>query len=102
MNPISRGSLAVLDCTEVHSIDGKWMLEIMTKAVDFSGARRVHAHVEEFDGVLPGITVVEGIWPNESFIEGLGINSLIGADSPEPFGGAVFHDSAIWIKKIIC
>ena len=50
MNPISRGSLAVLDCTEVHSIDGKWMLEIMTKAVDFSGARRVHAHVEEFDG----------------------------------------------------
>ena len=50
MNPISHGSLAVLDCTEVHSIDSRWMLEIMTKAVDFSGARKVHAHLEEFDG----------------------------------------------------
>ena len=49
MNPISHGSLAVLDCTEVHSIDGRWMLEIMTKAVDFSGERKVHAHIEEFD-----------------------------------------------------
>ncbi len=57
-------------------------------------------HVESFDGLLPGVVVVEGIWPNENFIDGLGINSLIGADSPEPFGGAVFHDSAIWIKKL--
>ena len=50
MNPISHGSLVVLDCTGVHSIDGNWMLEIMTKAVKLSGARRVHSHVEEFDG----------------------------------------------------
>ena len=63
---------------------------------------KLKIHAEAFDGMLPGVVIVEGIWPNECFIEGLGINSLIGADSPEPLGGAVFHDSAIWIKKIIC
>lgn len=49
MNPISHGSLAILDCTGVHSIDGNWMLKIMTEAVESSGARRVHSHIEEFD-----------------------------------------------------
>ena len=63
---------------------------------------KIKIHTEAFDGILPGVVIVEGVWPNECFIEGLGINSLIGADSPEPYGGAVFHDSAIWIKKIIC
>ena len=57
-------------------------------------------HVEKFEGLLQGVTIVEGIWPNEYFIEGLGINALIGSDSPEPCGGAVFHDTAIMIKKI--
>ena len=38
---------------------------------------------------------------NEFFLDGLGINALVGADSPEPAGGAVFHDVAIWIKKSI-
>jgi len=57
-------------------------------------------HVEKFDGLLEGVTVVEGIWPNECFIEGNGINFLVGSDSPEPSGGAVFHDVAIWIKKL--
>ena len=61
---------------------------------------KLKIHTEKFDGLLQGVTIVEGIWPNESFIEGLGINALIGSDSPEPSGGAVFHDSAIWIKKI--
>ncbi len=61
---------------------------------------KIRIHVEEFDGVLPGITVVEGIWPNEYFLDNLGINALVGSDSPEPAGGAVFHDVAIWIKKV--
>ena len=61
---------------------------------------KIKIHTETFDGLLEGVTVVEGIWPNEFFIEGYGINTLVGSDSPEPAGGAVFHDTAIWIKKI--
>ena len=60
----------------------------------------IKIHVEKFDGLLKGVTVVEGIWPNEYFIDGCGINSLVGSDMPEPAGGAVFHDVAIWIKKV--
>ena len=61
---------------------------------------KIRIHVEEFSGILPGTTVVEGIWPNEYFLDDLGINTLVGADSPEPAGGAVFHDVAIWIKTL--
>ncbi len=56
-------------------------------------------HVRLFDGVLPGVVIVEGIWPNHSFIEGIGINLLIGADPAPPNGGAAFHDTAVWIRK---
>ncbi|MCG8426222.1 MAG: molybdopterin-dependent oxidoreductase, partial [Chromatiales bacterium] len=51
------------------------------------------------DGIAPNTIVVEGIWPNHHFPGGIGINSLISADSPAPAGGAVFHDTAVWIKK---
>ncbi|MEM7654246.1 MAG: molybdopterin oxidoreductase family protein, partial [Pseudomonadota bacterium] len=55
-------------------------------------------HLKSFDGVQQGVAVVESIWPNAAFEEGLGINALVGADSPPPRGGAAFHDTAIWIK----
>jgi len=56
-------------------------------------------HVKPFDGLQPGVVVVEGIWPNGNFIEGIGINVLTGADPAPPFGGAVFHDTAVWLKR---
>ncbi len=56
-------------------------------------------HVRLFDGVQPGVVVVEGIWPNQAFIEGIGINLLVGADPAPPAGGAAFHDTAVWIRK---
>ena len=56
--------------------------------------------MEKFDGLLKGVTVVEGIWPNEYFLDNNGINTLVGSDAPEPAGGAVFHDIAIWIRKL--
>ena len=59
------------------------------------GQVRVHAKV--FDGLQPDVVVVEGIWPNKAFVDGIGINALVGADSPPPNGGAAFHDTAIWI-----
>ena len=53
---------------------------------------------EAFDGLQPGVVVVEGIWPNAAYEEGFGINVLIGADTPKPNGGAAFHDTAVWIR----
>ncbi|MFN8759794.1 MAG: molybdopterin-dependent oxidoreductase [Tagaea sp.] len=55
-------------------------------------------HAKAFDGVLPETVIVESIWPNDAFEEGIGINLLVSADPGFPAGGAVFHDTAIWIR----
>jgi anaerobic selenocysteine-containing dehydrogenase len=55
-------------------------------------------HVEVFDGQQPGTVISEGVWPGKHFIEKVGINILISAEAAKPNGGAVFHDTAIWIK----
>ncbi len=55
-------------------------------------------HTQVFDGVQPGVVIVEGIWPNHAFEEGIGINALTGSDPIAPVGGAAFHDNRIWIK----
>ena len=55
-------------------------------------------HVLPFDGVQPDVVVIESIWPNGAWIEGRGVNTLISADAGAPKGGAVFHDTAVWIK----
>ena len=43
--------------------------------------------------------IVEGIWPNHAFEEGIGINVLTSADPGRPNGGAVFHDTAVWVRR---
>ena len=55
-------------------------------------------HAKPFAGLQRGVVVVESIWPNRAFEEGIGINALISADPGLPNGGAAFHDTAIWIK----
>ena len=64
------------------------------------GNRRgdVVVHAEPFDGLQPGVVVVEGIWPPEAFEEGRGINTLVGADPGPPNGGGAFHDTAVWLR----
>lgn len=59
----------------------------------------VVVHAQPSDGIAIGVVAVEGIWPDEAFLEGIGINSLIGADPVPPNGGAAFHDCAVWMKK---
>jgi anaerobic selenocysteine-containing dehydrogenase len=49
------------------------------------------------DGQQPETVVVESIWPNEAFREGIGINLLIGSDPSPPAGGAAIHDTAVWV-----
>ena len=52
------------------------------------------------EGMRQGVVIVESIWPNAAFEEGIGINALTGADPTAPIGGAAFHDNAIWIRKV--
>ena len=65
------------------------------------GNRRgtVMVHAKPFDGLQRGVVVVESIWPNGDFMEGRGINTLISADPCLPAGGAVFHDTAVWLER---
>ena len=58
----------------------------------------VLVHAEPFAGLQPGVVVVESIWPNAAFVEGIGINTLISADPAPPVGGAVFHDTKVWVR----
>jgi len=58
----------------------------------------VSVHCLAFAGIQPGTVVVEGIWRNQDFVGGLGINTLISAEPGKPNGGAVFHDTAVWVK----
>ncbi len=64
-----------------------------------NGQGNVVVHAKLFDGVQPDVVVVESVWPNSAFEEGVGINVLISADAGPPNGGAVFHDTAVWLRK---
>jgi anaerobic selenocysteine-containing dehydrogenase len=55
-------------------------------------------HADLAEGQQPGVLVVESIWPNHAFLEGIGINALTSADPGPPKGGAVFHDTAVWLR----
>ncbi|MEM1317554.1 MAG: molybdopterin oxidoreductase family protein [Pseudomonadota bacterium] len=57
-------------------------------------------HAELCDGVRPGVLISEGLFPNSAFANGCGINSLTGADSIAPHGGAAFHDNRVRLVKL--
>ncbi|MBP2229129.1 anaerobic selenocysteine-containing dehydrogenase [Azospirillum agricola] len=58
----------------------------------------VVVHAKPFAGVPRGVVIVEGIWPNTAFVEGIGINSLTSPEPIPPAGGAAFHDTAVWLR----
>lgn len=64
------------------------------------GNRRgsVSLHLKLTEGLKPGVVIAEGIWPNDAYPDGRGINTLTGADTIAPYGGAAFHDTAIWVR----
>ena len=55
-------------------------------------------HARGFDGLQKRVVIVEGLWPNHAFEEGIGINLLTSADPGLPRGGAVFHDTSVWLS----
>ncbi len=60
---------------------------------------RIVAHAKTQDGQQRGVVVLEGIWPNRRFEGGVGVNALTSAEPGYPNGGAVFHDTAVWLRK---
>ena len=59
-------------------------------------------HARHVAGQTPGTVVVESIWPAEAF-GGVqhGINVLTSDEPALPSGGAVFHDTAVWMRPEI-
>jgi anaerobic selenocysteine-containing dehydrogenase len=60
---------------------------------------QVRLHAKLFAGVRRGVLIAESIWPNSAYPDGCGINTLTGADSIAPYGGAAFHDNKVWVRK---
>ena len=58
----------------------------------------VSLHARPAAGQRRGTVVVESVWPNRAFEEGIGINLLISADPGAPVGGGLFHDTSVWIE----
>jgi anaerobic selenocysteine-containing dehydrogenase len=85
---------------KIHPLDCE-RLGLVEDGLVRIGNRRasVVVHVQPFDGLQQGVVVVESIWPNGAFRDGVGINALVGADAAPPKGGAAFHDTAVWLKQ---
>jgi anaerobic selenocysteine-containing dehydrogenase len=64
------------------------------------GNRRgsITVYARAFNGLQRRVVIVEGLWPNNAFEEGIGINLLTSADPGLPRGGAVFHDTSVWLS----
>lgn len=60
----------------------------------------VELNAELFEGLQAGVVVAEGIWANRAHRGGMGINTLTGSDEIAPFGGAAFHDTKVWLRKL--
>jgi anaerobic selenocysteine-containing dehydrogenase len=63
-----------------------------------NGKGSVVLHARAFDGLQARTIVAEGLWPNSAFEEGIGINLLTSAEPGLPRGGAVFHDTSVWLR----
>ena len=55
-------------------------------------------HAKLATGQQSGVVIVESIWPNAAFEGGIGINALTSDEAAFPNGGAVFHDTAVWMR----
>ena len=82
-----------LDAAEHGIADGDWL-----QLSNAHGAVLIRARL--FDGVRRGVLIAEGIWPNDAFPDGKGINTLTGADAVAPYGGAAFHDNRVALERI--
>ncbi|MCB1477752.1 MAG: molybdopterin oxidoreductase family protein [Rhodobiaceae bacterium] len=83
----------------LHPDDAETLGIADADAVILGNARgQVRLHAKIFDGVCRGTLISEGIWPNDAFADGAGINTLTRADPVAPHGGAAFHDNHVWLR----
>ena len=61
---------------------------------------QVRLHAKLFPGVRRGVLIAESVWPNSAYADGCGINTLTGADSIAPYGGAAVHDNKVWVRRL--
>jgi anaerobic selenocysteine-containing dehydrogenase len=80
------------DCKALGVADGDLVALANTRG-------EVVVHAKAQGGQQRGVVVVEGIWPNARFDRGIGINALTSADPGWPKGGAVFHDTAVSVRR---
>lgn len=83
----------------VHTEDAA-ALDIATGSKVRLGNKRgsVVVYARVTDGIAKGVVAVEGVWANEDFVEGIGINRLVGSSPVAPAGGGAFHDAAVWMR----
>lgn len=85
----------------LHPEDGAALGVTDGDRVELGNARgKVTVHARLRLGQARGVVVVEGIWPNRDFEGGVGINALTSAEPGYPNGGAVFHDTAVWVRPL--
>ena len=61
---------------------------------------QIRLHAEIGGGQRRGVLVSETLWPNEAFVDGMGLNTLTGADSAAPVGGAALHDNRVALERV--
>jgi anaerobic selenocysteine-containing dehydrogenase len=81
------------DAAPLGVCEGDWV-----RLANSRGAVLIRAKL--FAGVRRGVLVAESIWPNDSFPDGRGINTLTGADPIAPYGGAAFHDNRVSVTRV--
>lgn len=79
------------DCAELGLVEG-------ARAALGNQRGETEVWVRPFPGMQRGVAVVEGIWAAADFPTGVGMNALTSAEPAWPAGGAVFHDTAVWVK----
>jgi len=84
---------------KIHPLDAQELGVSNDDVVTVGNDRgEVILHAEIYEGLQTKVVIVESVWPNHAFDGKRGINTLVSADRGYPDGGAVFHDTSVWIK----
>ena len=86
----TQGAIRIRDIAYEENLPEKFLELIL---LELKNARIV-------ESVKPSVLVSEGIWPPSAFLDGWGINVLVGDDSVAPYGGAAFHDVSVWARRV--
>ncbi len=83
----------------VHPRDGEKLGLVDGAEAEIGNAQgALRIPTRHFAGLQPGVLVLEGVWPNEDFAGGVGVNLLTDAAPVAPSGGAAFHDQSVWLR----